>query len=149
MRNGIGIRSVGDAQSFRFADGGRLTVARSGARIFHYGWARHPTLMQKKTREFWSHRVSPEEVEERCGDAATLDYGPLGRLPKWSGRHPAVMADRIAAMDWQHLLRDMDAPGTKRLRHRDELPLYRFLTGVTRMTGIDLNHKNHRRVLDV
>jgi len=149
VRNGLGIRSVRDAQSFRQRDGRRLTVARANARIFHYGWARHPALMQKKTREFWSHRISAEEVEARWGDIPEFDYGPLGRLQRLSGEHPAVMSDRIAAMDWQDLLREVDPPGTVRRRHRDERWLYRFLTGVTRMTGIDLNHKNHGRVLEV
>ena len=149
VRNGLGIRSVRDAQSFRRADGSRLTVARARARMFHYGWARHPILMQKKTREFWSHRVSTHEVDVRSGNAEEFDYGPLGRLPRWSGRHPACMADRIAATDWQDLLRETDPPGTARSLHRDERPLYRFLTSVTRLTGIELNHKNHGRVLDV
>jgi len=149
VRNGLGIRSVRDAQSFRHADGRRLTVAKGHARIFHYGWARHPEVMQKKTREFWSHRVSAGEVNRRVGKATTFDYGPVGRLPTWTGRHPSVMAQRIAAMDWGDLLRETDAPGTVRPRHRDERPLYRFLTGLSRITGIDFNHKNYGRVLEV
>lgn len=149
VRNGVGIRSVSDAQSFRYPDGRRLSVARAGARIFHYGWARHPKLMQTKTRAFWSHRVSPAEVEARCGNAELFDYGPLGRLPTWTGSHPRVMTERVAAMDWEDLLRERDAPGTVRRRHRDEQLLYRVLTGLTRFTGIDLNHKNYRRVLKV
>jgi hypothetical protein len=52
-------------------------------------------------------------------------------------------------MDWQDLLYETDRPGTARRRHRDELPLYRFLTGLGRLTGIDFNHRNHGRVLDV
>lgn len=149
VRNGRGIRSVRDAQSFRHADGGRLTVAKASASIFHYGWARHPEVMQRKTREFWSHRLTPLQAAARCGNVPEFDYGPLGRLPTWTGRHPAVMADRIAAMDWEHLLRQTDPAGTERPLHRDERPLYRFLTRVTELTGIDLNHKNHGRVLNV
>lgn len=149
VRNGVGIRSVRDAQSFRHADGRRLTVARANARVFHYGWARHPALMQKKTREFWSHRVSADEVEARCGATLEFDYGPLGRLPRWNGEHPKVMAARIGAMDWKSLLRETDPPGMTRPLHRDERWLYRLLTGVTRLTGVDLNHKNHGRVLKV
>jgi hypothetical protein len=105
--------------------------------------------MQRKTREFWSHRVSAEEVEARCGNGLELDYGPLGRLPRWTGEHPAVMADRIAAMDWRDRLRETDPPGMVRPLHRDERMLYRLLTSVSRLTGIDLNHKNHGRVLEV
>ena len=149
VRNGVGIRSVRDAQSFRRGDGRRLTVASSGARIFHYGWARHPETMQKKTREFWAHRVGSEEVDARCGDADLFDYGPLARLPRWDGAHPSVMAERIARMDWSEHLRDVDPPGAVRAPHKDERLLYRLLTGVSRVTGIDLNHKNYGRVLDL
>lgn len=149
VRNGIGVRSVRDAQSFRHPDETRLTVAESGATIHHYGWARHPSKMQRKTREFWSHRESPQEVEERVGCADAYDYGPLGRLATWDGDHPAVMRERIAAMDWGHLIREEDPPGMEREPHRDERLSYRALSALTRWTGIDLNHTNHGRVLDV
>jgi hypothetical protein len=149
VRGGAGVRSVRDAQSFRRRDGGRLSVAKADARIFHYGWVRHPGLMQRKTREFWTHRVSTAEARARCGDSSLYDYGPLGRLPRWKGAHPTVMAERIAAMDWGGLLREVDPPGTVRSRHKDERLLYRALTGISRLTGVDLNHRNHGRVVDV
>jgi hypothetical protein len=154
VRNGIGVRSVRDAQSFRRVSHGgreeRLTVARSGARVFHYGWARHPARMQAKARAFWSHRGRADpDVRDRSATEETFDYGPLGRLDTWSGAHPEVMAERIRAMDWRHLLRDADAPGQERRRlHRDERLLYRALTWLSRFTGLDLNHNNHGRVLD-
>lgn len=149
VRNGVGIRSVRDAQSFRRSDGRRLTVATAGARIFHYGWVRDPALMQRKTREFWRHRLSVQEARVRCGDSPLYDYGPLGRLPLWTGAHPAVMERRIAAMDWGDRLRETDTPGTVRKRHKDERLVYRALTGISRLTGLDLNHKNHGRIVDV
>lgn len=150
VRNGIGIRSVRDAQSFRYPDQRRIDVARAHARVFHYGWVRHPRHMQTKVREFWSHRRSPEEVEAAHGGRETFDYGPLGRLARFKGTHPAVMADRIAAMDWSESLRLEDPPGLVRTqRHKDERWKYRFLTAVRRVTGIDLNHTNHGRVLRV
>lgn len=149
VRNGVGIRSVRDAQSFRHESGRRLTVAKAGARVFHYGWVRHPELMQRKAREFWSHRVGADEVEARCGGGELFDYGPLGRLASWAGTHPAPMRERIESMDWAHLLRQEEAAGARRRRHKDERVLYRILTGFTRLTGIDLNHTNHGRVLDV
>jgi hypothetical protein len=149
VRNHLGVRSVGDAQSFRRPDGKRLTVAHSGARIFHYGWARHPALMQRKSREFWTHRVGAEAARIRTGEADLFDFGPLGRLPRWTGSHPAAMAERIASMDWAGLLREADVPGTVRTPHKDERSLYRFLTALSRLSGIDLNHKNYGRVLRV
>lgn len=150
IRNGIGIRSVRDAQSFRYPDQTRITVAPAHARIFHYGWVRPPRFMQAKVREFWSHRKSPEEVEAEHGHAEEFDYGPLGRLPTFEGSHPEVMADRIAEMDWRDRLREEDPPGMERTqRHKDERLKYRALTAFTRLTGIDLNHTNHGKVLRV
>ncbi len=150
IRNGIGVRSVRDAQSFRYPDQRRITVAPALARIFHYGWVRHPRFMQAKVREFWSHRRTPEQVEEECPDQEQFDYGPLGRLPRFTGTHPEVMRSRIAEMDWSHGLRDEDPPGkTRTHRHKDERFRYRLLSGLSRVTGLDLNHKNHGRVLRV
>ncbi len=137
-----------DAQSFRYPDQRRITVAPARARIFHYGWVRHPRFMQAKVREFWSHRKSLEEVEAEFGGREAFDYGPLGRLPVFRGTHPAVMGERIAAMDWQDQLRLEDTPGTeRRQRHKDERFKYRMLTALARLTGLDLNHRNHGRVL--
>lgn len=150
IRNGIGVRSVRDAQSFRYPDKRRITVAPARARIFHYGWVRHPRFMQAKVREFWSHRLTFEEVEEEHGGREEFDYGPLGRLPRYEGSHPAVMAERIRAMDWAAALREADPPGMARRRlHKDERLRYRLLTRFKRLTGVDLNHRNHGRVLKV
>ncbi|HSH74946.1 MAG TPA: glycosyltransferase family 2 protein [Longimicrobiales bacterium] len=150
IRNGVGIRSVRDAQSFRRPPQRRITVAPSRARIFHYGWVRHPRRMQSKVEEFWSHRIGKGEAARVHGGRREFDYGPLGRLPRWEGSHPRFMAARMAAMDWRDLLRQVDPPElASRPLHRDERPLYRFLTSVSRLTGVDLNHKNHGRVIDV
>jgi hypothetical protein len=150
VRNGIGVRSVRDAQSFRHPDQKRLTVARSRARTFHYGWVRQPSRMRAKVDAFWAHRGRTDPSAAGGPTTAEFDYGPLGRLPRWLGKHPAVMAGRIAAMDWRASLREVDPPGLARaMIHKDERLLYRFLSGLSRLSGIDLNHKNHGRVLDV
>jgi len=52
-------------------------------------------------------------------------------------------------MDWGGLLRESDAMGTARKLQKDERLLYRFLTAVSRLSGIDLNHRNYGRVLRV
>jgi glycosyltransferase involved in cell wall biosynthesis len=150
IRNRIGVCSVRDAQSFRYPDQRRITVAPARARIFHYGWVRHPRFMQAKVREFWSHRRTPEEVEAEFGGQEEFDYGPLARLPRFTGSHPEVMRSRIAAMDWGDQLREEDPPGTVRThRHKDERFKYRLLSGLSQLTGLDLNHTNHGRVLRV
>ncbi len=53
-------------------------------------------------------------------------------------------------MDWAGSLREADPPGMVRTQlHKDERFKYRLLTGITRLTGVDLNHTNHGRVLKV
>lgn len=150
IRNGLGIRSVRDAQSFRYPDESRIDVARSGARIFHYGWVRPPGYMQRKQREFWSHRQGREAVDARYAGVVELDYGPLGRLPRYAGTHPAVMRERIERLDWQDRLRLEDPPGLERRElHKDERLKYRVLSAIERWTGLDLDHKNYGRIIDV
>jgi hypothetical protein len=150
VRNGIGVRSVRDAQSFRRGRDRRLTVASARSRVFHYGWVRHPELMRVKVDAFWAHRGLDAAAAGYVPAGASFDYGPLGRLPRWTGSHPAVMARRIAAMDWEATLREWDPPGLVRtLIHKDERALYRALSAIARRSGVDLNHKNHARVLSV
>jgi len=150
IRNGLGIRSVRDAQSFRYPDERRLTVAHSGARIFHYGWVRPPHYMQAKNKEFLAHRRGREAVEALFEGVTEMDYGPLDRLALYEGTHPAVMGERIAAMDWRDKLRTVDPPGLRRRElHKDERPKYRILSAIERWTGLDLNHKNFGRVIRV
>ena len=149
VRNGIGARSVRDAQSFRRNGQARLTVARAGARVFHYGWVRHPARMRAKVEAFWSHRGVSAQLPDD-GAPLAYDFGPLARLARWDGVHPAVMIERIASMDWSDSLRESDPPGLVRtLVHKDERLLYRTLSALSKATGVDLNHKNHGRVLDV
>jgi len=151
IRNGLGIRSVRDAQSFRYPGDKRIDVALANARIFHYGWVRPPRLMQSKDRAFQSHRRSAEEIESIFADAPDeMDFGPLDRLPVYRGTHPAVMSERIAAMDWSDKLRLRDPPGLRRRSlHKDERPKYRMLSAIERWTGLDLNHKNYGRIIRV
>jgi hypothetical protein len=151
IKNGLGIRSVRDAQSFRYAGDERIDVAPANARIFHYGWVRPPRLMQNKDRTFQSHRRSEEEVEALFDQAPDeMDFGPLDRLPVYRGTHPAVMSERIAEMDWSDKLRSQDPPGLRRRSlHKDERPKYRLLTAIERWTGLDLNHKNYGKIIRV
>lgn len=150
IRNGLGIRSVRDAQSFRYPNERRIAVAHARARIFHYGWVRPPRLMQKKHVEFQAHRRGREAVSAEYEGVSEMDYGPLGRLPLYTGTHPAVMGERIAQMNWRNQLRRTDPPGTRRTeRHKDERLKYRFLSALERWTGLDLNHKNYGRLIRV
>jgi hypothetical protein len=148
VRNGIGIKSWSSAQSFRTAEERKLTVARANARIFHYGWVRPPELMQTKNKEMATTHHGKDYVNDKYARVADeFDYGPLGNLAVFKGTHPAIMKERIAMFNWGDKLRQKDPPGARRELRKDERFKYRFLTAIERWTGLDLGHKNYRRIL--
>jgi hypothetical protein len=60
------------------------------------------------------------------------------------------MAERIARMDWATGCASRIRPGlVAATATATSAPLYRLLTWASRVTGIDFNHTNHGRVLDV
>lgn len=102
IRAGRGIRSWKSAQSFR-KDNGRekLSVVRCPAFIYHYGWVRHPLVMRRKQKALDRLHHNGDWVRKRYGEAdVPWDYGPLNKVPLFSGTHPAVMRGRIASKDW-------------------------------------------------
>jgi hypothetical protein len=95
VRNGLGIRSHGDAQGFR-KDGQKVRAAACGARMYHYGWARPPEVMVEKIRSFHKLWHDDRWIEENCrGTEAAAYFSDLGNLAPYDGDHPAVMADVI------------------------------------------------------
>ena len=120
-----------DGASYRAKAGThKLKVARVDAEIFHYGFVRPPHLMQRKNKAFRTIHWGATQAEREFRDRpAVFDYGNLSRLAEYSDTHPAVMAERIAAMDWQDQLRYDEVPG-RRTRHRHERLKYRLLTAV-------------------
>jgi len=97
VRNGIGARSIGDAQSFLIAEH-KPRVVRSGATILHYGWAKRPERMGRKMARFhyWYFGLA----EEKTDDAA-FTFRQMYGLRPFTGSHPASMRDLVAAQDWE------------------------------------------------
>lgn len=125
VRNNIGVRSLGDAQSFR-RDGRKLMVARLDAEIFHYGWVRPPSLMQKKTKEMELAYHSSESVDAMfAGRSPLFDYGPMNKLKLFTGTHPETMRQWIAKIDWKDQL---DYAGKSKARFKHDTLKYRLLT---------------------
>lgn len=96
VRLGREIRSYWDAQGFRVGAGERRPRARvTGARMFHYGWARPPSSMRQKlvaSQEIFTEAV--ERLEARAAQPA-LSWTPL--LRRFSGTHPRATREWIAA----------------------------------------------------
>ncbi len=120
IRNDPEIHSWESAQSFRRIpdfDGlhyrqqegtYKLKVAEVDAEIFHYGWVRPPSLMQKKIRAFQTNHRGVKRVAEETARHLydrNFDYGNLSRITRFKGTHPAVMKTWIARFDWKDQLR--------------------------------------------
>jgi hypothetical protein len=97
VRNGIGARSIGDAQSFMVADH-KPRVVRSGGTILHYGWAKPPERMGRKMARFhyWYYGAAEEKLED-----PSFVFRQIYGLRLFTGSHPAVMRALVAAQDWQ------------------------------------------------
>ena len=96
VRLGREVRSYRDAQGFRVGTGDRRVRARAtGARMFHYGWARpHESVRQKlvAAQEIFTEAV--DRLERRAAQQG-LNWTPL--LRRFSGGHPRVAQPWIAA----------------------------------------------------
>ncbi len=94
VRNGIGVESFRDAQSFRIK-GRKLRVVHIPVYIYHYGWVRPPEVMGPKKAEQERYHTG------RLGNfSESFDYGPLGKVPEFKGKHPKVMEERIKSFFW-------------------------------------------------
>jgi glycosyltransferase involved in cell wall biosynthesis len=108
IRPGHGLRSIRDASKFGWSHAKPLRekrpwsrAKRIGARVFHYGGVRPPVSMSDKVE--WGRRLydrgrlgSAREREE----LTPWEYRFTACVP-YEGSHPAVMAERIAAKDWE------------------------------------------------
>jgi hypothetical protein len=97
VRLGRDIRSYEDAQGFRVGPGQRRVRARAtGARMFHYGWARPRQSLQRKlaaSKEIFTEAA--DRLDARAARRDPLDWTPL--LRPFRGTHPAVAREWIAA----------------------------------------------------
>ncbi|MGD9763006.1 MAG: glycosyltransferase [Candidatus Binatia bacterium] len=138
VRGGRDIRSWKSAQGFRHADGRKLHVVPAGARIFHYGWVRPPRDMTRKARALAEVHLGTDGARRYVPNLDQgYDFGQLhGRL-RFRGTHPAVMAERIAARDWEVL-----PTRTQRKHDRVGQRLLSFVEN--RMLGFKLaEHRNY------
>lgn len=140
IRNLPEIHSWRDAQSFRRIpnfDGKsyfqkentfKLKVVKIHACVYHYGWVRPPSFMQKKRVSFESDISGKENALEKFKeDASEFNYGNLDKLTRFKETHPKVMGDFIAQFNWRDQLYPQN-PFIKKHKH-DKLK-YRLLTFV-------------------
>lgn len=99
VRNDGRLESVRDAAGFGRTDGRHLRTRRSGARIFHYGWARRPDALKAKTLALARFYHDESSVTRRWSALPAERLGSAELAFRWTGRHPAVMATRIVRGD--------------------------------------------------
>jgi hypothetical protein len=100
VKNNKRIRSYKDAQGFRTADGRKLRVKDTGAFIYHYGWVKPPQAQQAKQENFHKMWHDDRWVSKHVAPAQEFDYGNIDLLGRYTGTHPAVMAERMARAGW-------------------------------------------------
>ena len=93
IKKDSGATSFRDAQGFRI-HGRKLNVVPSGGTVYHYGWVKPPKQMGVKSNllNYWWHGNKK--------DQDNFSYAKQYGLRTFTGEHPAVMKEMIAAQDW-------------------------------------------------
>jgi len=101
IRNNKNIKSWKDAQGFRTLNDQKLNVVEIPARIFHYGWVKHPKEQQQKQLQF--HRLWHDDqyMEQKVANKLEFDYSGIDSLVPYQGTHPKVIQDRIKRVNWK------------------------------------------------
>jgi len=101
VRNDGRLQSVEDAAGFGRVDGGRLRVRKTGAKIYHYGWARAPEVLKRKTLAFQKLYHDDAYVASRFGEIPPEYLSDVDIAFRFRGTHPAAMAERVGAQSWR------------------------------------------------
>ncbi|HKG08175.1 MAG TPA: hypothetical protein VKB19_17045 [Pedobacter sp.] len=138
VKRALRVNSYKDAQGFRI-DGRKIRVKLINAYINHYGWVKPPHGLVRKKQNFnlfYDENATTEVIPE----TASFDYGNADRLIHFTGTHPAVMLDRIKAVNWKFSFDPTAA--FKKLSFRR-----RALEKIYQLTGIRLaEYKNYKLI---
>ncbi|MBU1299665.1 MAG: glycosyltransferase family 2 protein, partial [Bacteroidetes bacterium] len=99
IRNNIGVQSWKDAQGFRI-DNRKMNVKFVDAYVNHYGWVKHPKIMQDKVVAFNKLWHEDKWVEQNIPQQNEFDFSIIESIQKFEETHPQVMADRITKYNW-------------------------------------------------
>jgi len=137
IKNRGSIYSYKDAQGFRKNNNEKLNVVRLNASVYHYGWVKTPTAMQKKQENFNKYWHDDAWMEDNVEKTDVYDYTEQPKaLQRFEGTHPKVMRDRVARLNWNFRYN----PEKHRLSFKDKLK--RILIRM----GIEPNYANYRIV---
>ena len=145
VRRGANIRSLGDAQGFRTVNNEKLRVRLSGGKYFHYGHALSPEQARIKRVNFLRLSRSDEKVAREIENRPAQFYDEDQKVKKFTGTHPTVMREIVAAADWTYTSRAPLIRFKRKYRRsyfwQDVAMLLKRCTGIT--LGV---HKNYRLI---
>lgn len=132
IKNNRKIYSIKDAQSFRKENNQKLTVKELDAHVHHYGWVRPPQIMKSKKKEQDEIHWGKGDTEKNKSPVVNgFDYGPLGNVATYRGKHPKVMNDFIQNIFWKEDLNyTKQKRGVNPVTHKHEKTKYRILSWI-------------------
>ncbi len=101
IRNNSNFYSYGDAQGFRKYNNQKLNVKKIDAKIYHYGWVKHPKYQQAKHNDFNKLWHDDNWINQNIAKREEFDYNNIDSLAIFEDTHPKVMQDRISKANWQ------------------------------------------------
>lgn len=101
IRNNGRVASVGDGAGFGTIDGRALRARHTGAKIYHYGWARAPEVLRTKTLAFQKLYHDDGYVARHYEDVPAEYLSDVDIAFRYRGTHPAVMRELIGQMSWE------------------------------------------------
>lgn len=135
IRNNPKMNSFRDAQGFRI-ENRKLRVKKIAASVYHYGWVKHPEKQQAKAETFNKLWHSDQWVEKNIPKVTAFDYSVVDGVKRFTGSHPEVMKNRIAAINWEF---DFD-PTKKKMKFK-----HRVAGIIENLTGWRIGeYKNYR-----
>ena len=138
IRNDREISSWKDAMSFR-KNGVKLRVKPVDACIYHYGWVKHPAVLQAKVKEFNKLWHDDDWVDQNIPKVNEFDYSQIDMIIKFAGTHPLVMQKRIESVNWQF---DFDPTRSSKMSMR-----HRVLNNIYLKTGWLIGgFKNYKKI---
>jgi hypothetical protein len=141
VRRTARVQSCGDAQGFRTAEGAKLRVKDSGGCYFHYGHALQPDLAERKLRNLSRLWHDDSGVAQELAQRPARFYDEDQKVKPFTGTHPAVMRDVVAAADWTYTSTNPLVRLKRKYFWEDVAYLFKRCTGIT--LGV---HRNYRLV---
>lgn len=138
IRNNKNIRSYKDAQGFRTSDNKKLTVKKTGAYIYHYGWVKTPAAQQAKQASFHKMWHDDEWMKNNIPEVEEFDYNNIDLLAEYKGSHPKVFEKRIQSAQWNFKY--------DRSKVKTNFK-YRFLFLIEKLTGWRVGENRNYRLL--